>query len=82
MTQLILQLDEDTASLLEAAAKAAGKSVSRWIVELLEQRVRQQWPPAVAGLAGAWSDLPDLEELRAAEGVDTPQEHPGHEAAR
>lgn len=53
MTQLTLQLDEETASLLEAAAKAAGKSVSRWIVELLEQRVRQQWPPEVASLAGA-----------------------------
>jgi hypothetical protein len=74
MTQLTLQLDEETISLLEAAANAAGKSLSRWIVELLEQRVRQQWPPSVARLAGAWKDLPEAEALRAGEGVDTPRE--------
>lgn len=74
MTELTLQLDEETASLLEATAKAAGKSVSRWIVEILEQRVRQQWPPSVARLAGAWNDLPEAEDLRATEGVDVPRE--------
>ncbi len=73
MAELTLQLDEETASLLEAAAKAAGKSLSRWIVELLEQRVRQQWPPSVARLAGAWKDLPGEEDLRATQGVDTPR---------
>ena len=74
MAQLTLQLEEETVSLLEAAANAAGKSLSRWIVELLEQRVRQQWPPSVVRLAGAWQDLPEVEELRADEGVDTPRE--------
>ncbi len=74
MTQLTLQLDEETASLLEAAARSAGKSLSRWVIELLEQRVRQQWPPSVASLAGAWKDLPEAEELRAGEGMDTPRE--------
>jgi hypothetical protein len=48
--------------------------LSRWIIEILEQRVRQQWPPAVARLAGAWNDLSEAEELRATEGVDTPRE--------
>jgi hypothetical protein len=74
MTQLTLQIDEETASLLEAAARAAGKSLSRWVIELLEQRVRQQWPPSVASLAGSWTDLPEAEELRAGEGMDTPRE--------
>ena len=64
MAQITLQLEDDTLSALETAAHAAGKSLSCWIVELLEQHVRQQWPPSVARLAGAWKDLPEAEELR------------------
>jgi hypothetical protein len=74
MVQLTLQPDEEVVSLLEAAANAAGESSSRWIVELLEPRVRQQWPAPVARLAGAWKELPEMEELRAREGVDTCRE--------
>jgi hypothetical protein len=74
MAELTVHLDEETASLLEATAKAAGKTLSRWVVELLEQRVRQQWPPSVARLAGAWKDLPEVEALRATDGEDTPRE--------
>jgi Family of unknown function (DUF6364) len=74
MAELTLQLDDATISSLEATANAAGKSLSRRIVELLEQRVRQQWPPSVTRLAGAWKDLPEIDELRAGQGVDTPRE--------
>jgi hypothetical protein len=59
---------------MKAAAKAAGVSQSRWVSDLIRQKAATEWPESVVQLAGAWSDFPTAEEIRAGSGEDVPRE--------
>jgi hypothetical protein len=64
MGQVTLYLDMDTEAKMKEAAKAAGVSQSRWIADLIREKTATEWPSSVAGLAGAWADFPELDEVR------------------
>jgi len=64
MSQITIYLDEETEALLKAAVEASGVSQSKWVADAVRQRVRSEWPPSIAQLAGAWPDFPVAEELR------------------
>lgn len=74
MAQVTLYLEEATARNLKAAAAASGQSVSRWVAELIRQKVATTWPENVVRLAGAWPDLATAEELRSHQPDDAPRE--------
>jgi hypothetical protein len=74
MGQVTLYLDSDTETKMKLAAREAGLSLSRWVANLIRQKTAEEWPPAIARLAGAWADLPMAEELRASMGEDIPRE--------
>ena len=59
---------------MKEAATAAGVSQSRWLADLIREKTAKEWPPSVAALAGAWSDMPTAEELRQDFGEDAPRE--------
>lgn len=64
MAQVTLYLDEETARLAKAAARAAGVSQSRWLANLIRETTSTQWPSEFREAAGSWPDFPDVEELR------------------
>ncbi len=74
MGQVTLYLDSETEAKMKAAAKEAGLSVSRWVVDLIGAKTAARWPASVARLAGAWSDMPEAEELRSGLTEDVPRE--------
>jgi hypothetical protein len=74
MGQVTIYLDDESESRLRASAKAKGVPVSRWIAELVREKTKTEWPDDVKSLAGAWSDLPETEALRAAQGEDVERE--------
>lgn len=74
MAQVTLYLDDETHQRMRAAAEAEGLSMSSWLGRLVRERTREEWPPEVAALAGAWPDLPDAEILRQGEVEDLPRE--------
>jgi hypothetical protein len=74
MGQVTLYLDTETEARMKEAAQAAGVSQSRWLAELIRERTANEWPPSVAALAGAWADMPTVEELRQSPGEDVPRE--------
>lgn len=74
MGQVTLYLDAETEKTVKAAASSSGVSVSRWVAGAIRARCGDRWPPSVAALAGAWADLPEVGELRAAEVPDLPRE--------
>ncbi len=74
MGQVTLYMDDDTLGRMRAAAEAAGVSMSAWLVQLVRERTRTEWPPEVVALAGAWRDLPSAEELRGDQPADCPRE--------
>ena len=70
MAQVTIYMDDDTMHRMRAAAQAAGLSMSAWLAQLVQERTRTEWPREVAALAGAWRDLPSVEELRAGQPED------------
>jgi hypothetical protein len=67
MGRITLFLDDETAEKMKKAAKAAGLSPSRWVAELIREKMATTgWPASVVRLAGAWAgdDFPSLEEIR------------------
>jgi hypothetical protein len=74
MGQVTIYLDAATEKRLNGAIKSAGISKSRWIADLIKEKVATSWPDNVASLAGAWSDLPTLKEIRKGLGKDVKRE--------
>lgn len=74
MGQVTLYLDGETAARMRKAARAAGLSQSRWLVELVRERTADEWPDAVRALAGAWRDFPDARSMRRGTGRDARRE--------
>jgi hypothetical protein len=76
MSQLTLYLDNDLEAKLRLAAKAANLSQSRWVANLIAEKLNNEWPPHIAALAGAWADtdIPLTAELRTDLAPDIPRE--------
>jgi hypothetical protein len=70
MGQITIYLDDQTEVLVKAAVRAAGVSQSKWVADVVRERVRNQWPDSIRSLAGAWSDLPTAEQMRRRQSAD------------
>jgi len=71
MGQVTIYIDEETEKKMIASAKAKKLSKSRWVTEVIREKVAKEWPASVRELAGSWEDFPSAEELRADIGQDT-----------
>ena len=74
MAQITLYLDDELQTRLRAAARAANLSQSRWVANLIAEKLRHEWPAEVIALHGAWTDLPEAESLRQELGQDVARE--------
>lgn len=83
MLQLVLDLDAETQTRIETAARAANLSVEQWVAHWLRTTTTDSyhpstpentWPTEVHDLAGAWPDFPTLEEIRSGQGEDSQRE--------
>jgi len=74
MAQITIYLPNDVEKKARKAAKAAGKSVSRWIVDEVKRSTHSGWSEGALKAAGAFPDFPSLEEIRAGYGADLPRE--------
>ena len=74
MGQITIYLDSETEKRLTSVIKNGGISKSRWIADLIKEKVATNWPGNVVALAGAWSDLPTADEIRENLGEDAKRE--------
>lgn len=74
MTQLTIDLDDETARRLADIAAQAHMRADDWVASLVRARVGGQWPDDIQELAGSMPDFPEAEELRRASGTDLPRE--------
>jgi hypothetical protein len=70
MAQVTIYLPDDLESTARKAAKAKGKSVSRWIADQVAHSLDATWSKGVLEAAGALRDFPTLEEIRKGYGQD------------
>ena len=74
MAQVTIYLEDDVVDKMKSAAKESSLSQSKWVSNLIRNRVSSQWPDSVKDLAGSWADMPDAEVLRKGFGEDAPRE--------
>lgn len=75
MGQVTIYLDNEIENKMKTAAKTSHLSVSKWIAEIIKEKISTEWPQDVVNLAGSWKDdFPTLEEIRASQAVDSGRE--------
>lgn len=74
MGQVTIYLDSEIERKMRAFVKSMHLSQSKWIANLIEEKIRNEWPESVTKLAGAWKDIPTAEEIRRTEGTDIRRE--------
>lgn len=74
MGQVTIYLDAGTERKMTKMVKRKGVSKSKWIGDLIRGKTATTWPDSVAALAGAWADLPTVEQIRKSGGRDAKRE--------
>ena len=74
MGQVTIYLEDEVVAKMKAAAEALHISQSKWIASLIKEKIADEWPESVRKLAGAWSDFPCVEEIRAEQATDIRRE--------
>ena len=64
MGQVTIYLDSETEKKMSNAIKKTGISKSKWISDLIKQKMTSTWPENIVKLAGVWTDLPTAEDIR------------------
>jgi hypothetical protein len=74
MGQVTIYLDSETETKMRAVVKSTRLSQSKWIANLIEEKIKNDWPESVIQLTGAWKDFPNIEEIRRTQGTDIRRE--------
>ncbi len=74
MGQVTIYLEDELEAKMRQAAKSIHLSQSKWIANLIKEKVSDEWPQSVLKLAGAWKDLPTVEEIRITQSTDAVRE--------
>jgi hypothetical protein len=65
MPQLAIYIDDKLSKKLDKAIKVSGKSRSKWVADLIEAKLRDEWPEDFFELAGSWEGEETPEEIMA-----------------
>ena len=74
MGQVTIYLEEDIEHKMVVAAQSAHLSKSKWIANLIQNKVANEWPQSVIELSGSWKDFPTIEDIRPSIGKDAERE--------
>ncbi|MCF6301180.1 MAG: CopG family transcriptional regulator [Proteobacteria bacterium] len=74
MGQVTIYLEDEIENKMVEAAQSAHLSKSKWISQIIQEKVDSQWPLLVQEAAGTWGDFPSVEELRENIGKDVKRE--------
>ncbi len=74
MGQVTIYLEDEVENKMRSSAKAMNLSQSKWVANLIKEKVVNEWPKSVTQLAGAWKDLPTSEEIRGSLSSDVMRE--------
>ena len=74
MGQVTIYLDSETEKKMSNIVKKTGVSKSKWVSDLIKQKITTTWPENIVKLAGAWTDLPTAEEIRKTMAEDADRE--------
>ena len=65
MSQVTIYLEEDIEQKMVLAAQSANLSKSKWIAQLIQDKVANEWPQSIVDIAGSWEDFATIDIIRA-----------------
>ena len=65
MPQVGIYIDDKLSKKLDKAIKAARKSRSKWVADLIAEKLEDEWPNGFFELAGSWESEETPEEIMA-----------------
>ncbi|MBW1676367.1 MAG: CopG family transcriptional regulator [Deltaproteobacteria bacterium] len=65
MPQIAIYIDDKLSKKLNKAIKVSGKSRSKWVADLIEAKLQDEWPEDFFELAGSWEGEETPEEIMA-----------------
>lgn len=65
MPQLAIYIHDKLSNKLNKAIKVSGKSRSKWVADLIEAKLQDEWPEDFFELAGSWEGEETPEEIMA-----------------
>jgi len=74
MGQVTVYIEDEVEAKMRSAAKSAHLSKSKWVTNLIKEKLADEWPESFIQLAGAWEDIPTAEEIRDSWNIDTVRE--------
>ncbi len=74
MGQVTIYLEDEVETKMIKAAESANLSKSKWIAKLIHEKVANEWPQSVVGIAGSWDDFPSIEDIRKNTSIDIKRE--------
>jgi len=72
--QVTIYIDDETEKKMMASVKAEKISKSKWISNVIREKVAKEWPASVRELEGVWTDFPSIEAIRSGTGEDARRE--------
>lgn len=74
MGQVTIYLEEEIEKKMNAAVKSAQVSKSKWIAQLIRDKVANDWPQSIVDMAGTWGDFPAVDDLHETQAADATRE--------
>ena len=74
MGQVTIYLEDEIEKKMNAAVRSAQVSKSKWIAQLIKEKVINDWPQSIVDMAGSWDDFPVIDDIREIQGADSPRE--------
>jgi predicted transcriptional regulator len=74
MGQVTIYLDAELEAKMREITKSMHMSQSKWIANLIKEKIEDEWPESVKQLGGAWAEFPSAEEIRGDLGEDSKRE--------
>jgi len=74
MGQVTIYLEDEIEKKMKIAVDSSHLSKSKWIANIIKEKVTDEWPESISALSGAWKDIPTVEEMRLANGTDVKRE--------
>lgn len=64
MAKITIYIDNNLEKKIKEVSKNTGQSISKYILNTIEQKLNNSWNEDIKNLSGSWSDFPTLEEIR------------------
>jgi mRNA-degrading endonuclease RelE of RelBE toxin-antitoxin system len=74
MAQVTIYMDNSLEEKIKKLSKNTGLSISKFISQVLEKNLNDQWDSSIKNLSGSWDNFENADEIRNNQPIDIQRE--------